>query len=737
MTISYVNSNTADFTATNNAVVTTPAGVQAGDLLLVQILAPWPLGTWATNFSYVERRTLTAPDSGWWVVDSWFNVYGTTTGPAPDFFTAYLYELHIVLAKVATGSEPASYTFNLNTLDIVTGLPSGTTTTGAIGAVAYRGVDTTSPIMAHYATYGASFNGYGTFAGITGASTLKFSVPVTNALSVLFYGARWPGATGTIVEPGGVTERYNRAQSINNQGSISAADIPVTGTTSDVYTWTITANPDASCSENGHIIILRPASQPQGLTWTPIFSTGPSVNESPSLFFQNDDPQNIYTAELNFETIWGSDLIIKRLSAGSGAVQATFDLQSGNPNFATVDNAASINVIECDCPSNNLYFSTYGDDGTGPGSFPSYVFRLDTATLTQQAQSPDFEDAPRSLRVGRKGTWSGNSLFITHYGLGTSNDLANIMVRQLDKTTLIQQGQLLLGSFFTAGELGAGSTYQFGNMDTDANGDVWLAVTFGNQFNYDSLYLFKIDSSLVVTKYDLTDTFNPTHDPAILIGRASVGYDRKTGYLILAGEDTYNYGIGGFGGASKIIAVWNPLTASTLATFTSPYLEPTGLPPGFASTGNGYISEIHPSLFSDATNSSDPTLWVASEALSTPHTFSYLLQLSMPTLALRQTLTMPPGYSYAIDPTLDVSRQPNRLWVWLGRFNAPQLGNGIFELTNHPKSEQMTLFYLDFGGTATYTGAPCSSPPVPCITLPCDPMTLRLPITDQRTLSLR
>lgn len=718
MTISYVASATADFTTSNSAVVSKPTGTAAGDLLLVHLFAPFPLGEWVTNFSYQEPRVLTAPDGDWWVVHASYANFEQITGPAPDFFTAYRQELSIVLAKIAGSSEPSSYTFTLVTNSATTGLPNGNTTTGALGISAWRGVHATSPIVSFCDKPNTQPEFSTPITDTSGQTTQPMSIPVSTGLAVLAYGCHWVltglHTPGAITDPSGSTNRYARSQSTNNTGGLSLASTAVSGGAVPAYTWAITTNPDNSTIQIGHVIVLRDAADTQTATWTTVATGWGAVNEAPSVQFQNDDPASIWTAELNFSSEWGDDFVIKRYTTTDGLEAASYSIENGNPNYATVDNAASLNVVTNDCPAESMYYSTYGTNEDSA----SYVWRLDAADLTLQAQSADLADAPRALRTGRTGTWSEQLIFTNHYGLGPANDVTNIMFRALDKTTLVEQQQLLLGAFFTAGELFDGVNYaacDFGNIDTDANGDVWMGVAYTppSASPYPTYMLFKIDSTYTVTRYDLTTTFNPTLSNFVTIGRASVGYDGATGYLLLAGGDTYNYGPGGFGGASKLLVLWDPATTSVVGSFTSAYTEPSSPVSGYLGVSTGFLAEIQPGLTSDGANSSSPSVWVSAEAFVSPFAYAWLTEVGIPDLSPLQTLTLPAPFAWTTGAVLDVSVAPNRLWAWMYRFTPDDLASGAFSFSNHPDSESAVFGYLTLTGTATYSGTACGTPPAP------------------------
>ena len=138
-----------------------PAGVAAGDVMLAQI-----------TFAGGSSVNVTAP-SGWTQVGS-DNNNGTSVGQR-------------VYSKVATGSEPSSYTWILSSLKKAAGGISG-----------YRGVDTSSPVDA--VAFGA---GSGTSLTAPSVDPTVRSTRVVRLFGTL--------ANTTLSAPTGLTERYERA----------------------------------------------------------------------------------------------------------------------------------------------------------------------------------------------------------------------------------------------------------------------------------------------------------------------------------------------------------------------------------------------------------------------------------------------------------------------------------------------------------------------------------------------
>lgn len=141
----------------NTLVIAKPAGVAAGDLLLAQVT--------------VEKGsdiTITAP-AGWALV--------LRTNRSGDIGQAIYW-------KAATGSEPASYTFNFNQANKAAG-----------GILRYTGVDTTSPIIASTGNSGEA----NPMRGLSVASE-------PNSMLVGFWGLKKKDTT--MSTPAGMTQRY-------------------------------------------------------------------------------------------------------------------------------------------------------------------------------------------------------------------------------------------------------------------------------------------------------------------------------------------------------------------------------------------------------------------------------------------------------------------------------------------------------------------------------------------------
>ena len=188
------------------------------------------------------------------------HVFGANPLPAPSGWTRVRTDSdnnHVIAAvfwRVATGSEPASYSFTNN---------SGDTTQQATGAImAYRGVDPAHPIDAHA---GAT--------SVTGSDTLvapsvTTTRPNTRLLSLVgVYG----NDQGPATPPASMTERYE--DTVTSEVSVietlgEAADERLSAAGASGTRSTTVPGTDTSVAQS---IVLRPdTGEPNAdLTWTP------------------------------------------------------------------------------------------------------------------------------------------------------------------------------------------------------------------------------------------------------------------------------------------------------------------------------------------------------------------------------------------------------------------------------------------------------------------------------------
>ncbi len=205
---------TAANNTTTSLIVPRPAGVVSGDVMVAVV-------------DVRQNPTATAP-AGWSEVSMTPN--GTT-------YRQFVY------TKVATGSEPTSYTFGFN---------QSRRASGAIAA--YSGVSTTSPVESFTAATASS-------AAITAPSA------TTVATQAMVVGAFSINNSSAIAPPAGMTERAEIAS-----GSAIKTEVADYVQTSPGATGAKTATAATATANIGQLIVLRPA--------------GPAVNQDPT-FDQN------------------------------------------------------------------------------------------------------------------------------------------------------------------------------------------------------------------------------------------------------------------------------------------------------------------------------------------------------------------------------------------------------------------------------------------------------------------
>lgn len=216
-------------TPASNLVINVPAGTLADDVMIASI-AVRPCSN--TNGG-VCTVTLTPP-AGWTQIRLTDQTGGGGTGGFGNRLVVY--------QRVATGSEPASYTWSFG------GLPLHA---GAVGAItSYSGVDTVSPIVAE--------NGQATASAFAHATPSINTGTVTNTLLVTTHAAN-SGATWT--PPGGMTEVADASSlaptddlgiSLEVNYELRAA-AGATGTRTATH-----SNPPAADTGATHILALRP-----------------------------------------------------------------------------------------------------------------------------------------------------------------------------------------------------------------------------------------------------------------------------------------------------------------------------------------------------------------------------------------------------------------------------------------------------------------------------------------------
>ncbi len=324
-----VTPGAATTAAANNSTSLTlnkPVGVAAGDVMVAAIGASGiPIGTWP---------------SGWNFVSAWYSPTATLLGA--------------VFYKVATASEPASYTFTSMTSQAATG-----------GIQAYSNVDTSNP-----------FDGIQFGAGISG-NAVSPSLTTTQAYDRVIQAAVFGGSgTNSWVPtvPGGSTLRL-RANSNANVTVLADSAQAVPGATG-----TFTTVPNGT--DTGwvaHTIALRPASQFKVNYWVTAVDRDPSGNLRDSVastalnaYAPNNAPS---------PPTWATTPLTK---LANGSTQLAWNLSPGDPDSG--DSVAFYRIYRdgqrYDTTGTGTD-TTYVDSNPG-GTTHSYVIR---AVDTHEAES--------------------------------------------------------------------------------------------------------------------------------------------------------------------------------------------------------------------------------------------------------------------------------------------------------------------------------------------------------------
>jgi hypothetical protein len=185
----------------NNVVIPTPAGVQAGQVMIAVL-------------DVKAAPTVTTPQ-GWTLV--------STTPNGSNF-------KQVVYSRVVTASEPVSTTWTINENRAISG-----------GIVAYSGVNTSAPVE--------------TFSAGTGSTGSIIAPSVTSAFGrALIIGAFGINADSTISPPPGMTERGEIVSAARIRTEISDVALTTAGATG-----TKTAAASTAAANIGQLIALRPA----------------------------------------------------------------------------------------------------------------------------------------------------------------------------------------------------------------------------------------------------------------------------------------------------------------------------------------------------------------------------------------------------------------------------------------------------------------------------------------------
>ena len=224
-TISLRSSSSARNTLGDQLVLSTPAGVQSGDVMIAAI-------AWHTHDS---SGTMIDAPAGWHLI---------------RIDTEATHIVQGLFWKVATGSEPATHTFLNTTTD---------TTREVIGGiVAYSGVDPVTPVDAQGATTTASVVFTLTAPSVTST--------VAGGRLITFYGQHDPG---TFSAPSGMTGRFTEAVGSGERSVNALLADEVLGAAG--ATGTRSATSTGNGSGVAQTLVLDPAGGvvSAALSWTP------------------------------------------------------------------------------------------------------------------------------------------------------------------------------------------------------------------------------------------------------------------------------------------------------------------------------------------------------------------------------------------------------------------------------------------------------------------------------------
>lgn len=213
----------------DSLTVNVPTGTVADDVMIASItVRP------CSNTNGGACTVTLTPPAGWTQIRLTDQTGGGGTGGFGNRLVVY--------QRVATGSEPASYTWSFG------GTPLHA---GAVGAISsYSGVDTTSPIVAE--------NGQATASAFTHATPDINTGTVTNTMLVTSHSAN-SGATWT--PPGGMTEAADGSSltPTNDLGISLEVNYELRAAAGATGTRTAThSNPPAADTGATHILALRP-----------------------------------------------------------------------------------------------------------------------------------------------------------------------------------------------------------------------------------------------------------------------------------------------------------------------------------------------------------------------------------------------------------------------------------------------------------------------------------------------
>ena len=408
-------------TTTTTLSINKPAGIVAGDIMIVNIAQ--------------EGNNTTAPSSSGWTLINGQSLAGGTL------------RYGAVLYRIADGTEGSSFAFTL-----------GTGTIYAAGAiVAFSGVNTTTPFDVTPGTISVQPN------QTSVAATSITTVTANDAVIMLGMAAgsnpTWSGWTTT--SPGALTELYDVRVGNNNDGaSVGAAwAIKATAGTTGAGAATL-----SSSERNGGILLaLRPASctlpttQASIGTFTSIGNNSVTVNWTrgsgdrvivvarPSTTSAVDPVNGVsYTANASFSSgnttgsgnyvVYngtGNSVTVTNLSPVTGYTFTVYEYTSTSNCYLTPGSLSSVTTV-CSPPSSQATAPTYTNNTTGTsltvnwargnGNGVVVVARL-SATTSVDPVSGQVYTANAAFGSGSS-TGTGN--YVVYVGTGTSVNITGL-----------------------------------------------------------------------------------------------------------------------------------------------------------------------------------------------------------------------------------------------------------------------------------------------------------------------
>ncbi len=420
-----------------------PTGTTSGDILITAVSVR------------SSTATITAP-SGWTTIQTVLNTNNTSTRLS-------------VYYKVATGSEPSSYTWTVST------------NTGVVGStMAFSGGDTSSPID--------------TYLGTDTASSLSHTVgsvtPSVNGAMVLSFFEYEHSSTWT--PPAGMTESSDLSSLTTPNTSGISMESDYLLQTSATATGSLTATANTNAGYGAVLtVILKPAN-----------SAPTATNLSAAETYTEDTPLNltdIVASDVDGGNITAT-LTLSNTAAGSlntgtsNAVTSTYN--AGTGVWTASGAIADVNVLLAALtftPATNFNSSFTITTSVSDGSL--------SATGSKTMIGVAVNDAPTATNLSAGETYTED----------TSLNLTDIVVSDVDSanvTATLTLSNTAAGSFNTATSGAVTSTYNAGTGVWTASGAIanvnilLAALTFTPAANFNSPFTITTsvsDGSLSVT----------------------------------------------------------------------------------------------------------------------------------------------------------------------------------------------------------------------------------------------